>query len=138
MAAKPAIAASTAVPWNRELPKDRVRELDIITNRTAMKIIRKRMTFSVYRLLIDPCFASHFRVSFFSTFSRIKTATVAIAMEIPRLIHGAAPWSFFRYSLSDSIGFTLVLLSAAGRRGTVLIHNCYYNINPGQNATNST
>ena len=53
LAAKPAMAASTAVPWNRELPKDLVSELDMMTNRTAMKMIRNRMTFSRNRLLID-------------------------------------------------------------------------------------
>ena len=47
LAAKPAMAARTAVPWKREAPKSRVISLDMMTHIAAMKIMMKRITFSV-------------------------------------------------------------------------------------------
>ena len=85
LAAKPAIAARTAVPWKRELPKDLVISLDMITHMAAMKMMTKRITFSVKRALMPSNFETHRFAIFFSSFRRKKQMTTAITRLMPSL-----------------------------------------------------
>ena len=79
-AAKPAIAAITAVLWNRDWPKVFVRSLLMMIHMMQRKITTKRKIFSPNTTLIWFFLLRSFRKSFLETRRTIKSTASAISM----------------------------------------------------------